>query len=168
MCETLVDNDHSQRETQPLLGERVQVLVLGSIRHPHLGPVRNELDRLLQLAALIVHLLHEVQLQVVARVQIRLEDVLDLRQVEIGIVLLEVLVVDAQADQLRQEGAGEPRPHQLPIRSTERRLVQTLADHLARELEVLQLQMGRSVRVRVDQGLPLVVECTEETTTGVK
>lgn len=73
-----------------------------------------------------------------------------------------------QSDQLRQEGAGEPRLHQLPIRSPQGTLVQTLAHHPARKLKVLQLEIGRPVGIRMDQCLSRVVEGTKESTAGIE
>lgn len=50
------------------------------------------------------------------------------------------LVMDAKANDLSQEAAGESRSHQLAVCPTQRTLVQTLAHYLARQLKVLQLK----------------------------
>lgn len=153
---------------QPLLRQGIQILVLGGVRDSRFGPVRDEFDGFDELSAVVVDLLDEVQFQVVAGVQVGVLNVLDLGQVQVGIVLLEVLVVHPKADQLGEEGSGEPRPDQLPVGSTEGTLVQALADDLTGKLKVLQLEMGRPVRVRMDERLSFVVECTEQATARIE
>lgn len=95
---------------QAVLGQGVEVLQLGRVPHPDLAPVRDQLDGLQQLPGGVVLLLDEKQFGV-NLVDVVLQKVLDFGQVEIGVVLFEVFVVDPQAYNLRQERPSEPGSH---------------------------------------------------------
>lgn len=59
----------------------------------------------------------------------------------------------SKTDELSEEGSSEPSAHQLSVAATECALVQTLSHHSASKLVVLQLQVGRSLGIRVYQCL---------------
>jgi len=69
---------------------------------------------------------------------------------------------------LCQKRATESGPDQLAIASSQGALEQALAHHLPSELKVLQLQMGRTRGIRMDQSLMLVVEGAEQSSAGIE
>lgn len=73
-----------------------------------------------------------------------------------------------QTNKLSQKRATESGSDQLTIGAAQGALKQTLSHHLAGEFEVLQLQMGWTGGIRMDQRLVLVMEGAEETSAGVE
>lgn len=81
---------------------------------------------------------------------------------------IRYLVVHSKSYNLREEGPGESRAHQLTIRAPKRRLVQTLAHDTPGEFVVFQFQMRRSLAVRMHQRLLRLPERREQTVSGVE
>jgi hypothetical protein len=152
---------------QTVLGQGVEILQLGRVPHPDFAPVRDQLDGLQQLPGGVVLLLDKKQFGV-NLVDVVLQKVLDFRQVEIGVVLFEVFVVDPQAYNLRQERPSEPGSHQLPVRTPQSALVQTFPHDFSRELVMSQFEMGGTIGIGVHQRLLSLVKTREEAVLGVK
>lgn len=76
--------------------------------------------------------------------------------------------MDTKSDDLSEEGPGEPRTNQLPVRTSQGRLVEALANYPSGKLVVLELQVWGPLGVGVHQRLMAVGEAHKEAVARVK
>lgn len=140
---------------ETMLGQCIEISQFSVVRDTKFGAAWNEFSDFQQLAIFVVFLLDEVKLHFF---DVVLQDVLYFAQIKVRVVLLEVFVMNSEADYLSEKGTSESSSYQLTIRTTERRFVQTFAHDTPRELVMFQLQIRRPFVVRMHQSLLRLTE----------
>lgn len=95
--------------------QSVEILILIQVTHTNLRAIRYQIDGLSELTERVVNLLDKVDFHVLVEIEVSVKDILYFLNIQVGIVLLEMLVVYTQADELGEKRARESRTNELSV-----------------------------------------------------
>lgn len=127
--------------------QSIEVLIFVRVTNSYLRSVGNEIDGFHQLPHRVVNFLDEIYFHILVTVEISVENIFNLLQIQIRIVLFEMFVVNAQADELRQEGTSKASPNKLSIRGAESTFCLKIANSISSKLHLRQIQFTNRINI---------------------